>query len=446
MSTAPDVSPDSSPSESGETDTGEFAPTRAAGLDLLTDFVPHAGRDYATGRNTDPGPGRETAVSMLSRYVSHRLVTEREIVEAVLARHSQAAAQKFVQEVFWRTYWKGWLELRPSVWAGYRADVDRLAAASIDASQFGASDLDSADDLARALEGRTGIECFDAWRDELVETGYLHNHTRMWFASIWIFTLGLPWQLGADFFYRHLLDGDPASNTLSWRWVAGLQTTGKTYLATADNIEKFTEGRFRPTGLAPVAPAIDDDPVPEARELPAADAAPDGRVVLLLHDDDTHAESLELGTATVVAVGGFSAAAARSPLGTAEPVLRFAAAAVRDGVDRARRHFAADELPGLDGPGPDGTDADGTAADAGLDVDQLVEAMARVDATTIVTPYAPTGPVAERLDALERALPAGIHLVRVRREWDTLAWPHARRGFFPFRERIAGLLRAQGLV
>ena len=50
----------------------------------------------------------------------------------------------------------------------------------------------------------------------------MHNHVRMWFASIWIFTLNLPWQLGADFFMQHLLDGDPASNTLSWRWVAGI--------------------------------------------------------------------------------------------------------------------------------------------------------------------------------------------------------------------------------
>ena len=66
----------------------------------------------------------------------------------------------------------------------------------------------------------------------------------MWFASIWIFTLKLPWQQGAAFFLEHLLDGDSASNTLSWRWVAGLQTKGKHYLAKSWNIEKFTENRF----------------------------------------------------------------------------------------------------------------------------------------------------------------------------------------------------------
>ena len=79
---------------------------------------------------------------------------------------------------------------------------------------------------------------------ELKETGYLHNHARMWFASIWIFTLKLPWQLGADFFLKHLLDGDAASNTLSWRWVAGLQTKGKHYLATTWNINKFSAQKY----------------------------------------------------------------------------------------------------------------------------------------------------------------------------------------------------------
>jgi hypothetical protein len=77
------------------------------------------------------------------------------------------------------------------------------------------------------------------------ENNYLHNHTRMWFASIWIFTLELPWQLGAEFFMQHLYDGDAASNTLGWRWVAGVQTQGKHYLASEWNIKKFTNNRFQ---------------------------------------------------------------------------------------------------------------------------------------------------------------------------------------------------------
>ena len=95
-----------------------------------------------------------------------------------------------------------------------------------------------------ALNAETGIECFDDWVNELINYGYLHNHSRMWFASIWIHTLKLPWELGANFFLKNLIDGDPASNTLSWRWVAGLHTKGKCYVASEDNIKKFSNGRY----------------------------------------------------------------------------------------------------------------------------------------------------------------------------------------------------------
>jgi len=175
-------------------------PSRAAGLDALAAFVPAAGRRYAETRNFDRGPDARGNVSQLSPYLRHRLVTEAEVVAAVRREHSPAAAEKFLQEVLWRTYWKGWLELRPSVWHRYRAD---LAALQVQTGGWRTA-------YARAVAGNTGIDCFDAWVTELATTGYLHNHARMWFASIWIFTLRLPWQLGADLFYHHLLDGDPA--------------------------------------------------------------------------------------------------------------------------------------------------------------------------------------------------------------------------------------------
>ncbi len=211
-----------------------FIPTRTAGLERLARFLPHAGADYARMRNFDLGAGHHHHVSTLSPYIRHRLVTEAEVLQSVLARHSASAAEKYVQEVFWRTYWKGWLEQRPTVWDIYQADLR----AALDAVQT-QSGLRSA--WSAACNGTTGIDAFDHWAQELVQTGYLHNHARMWFASIWVFTLRLPWELGADFFLRHLLDGDPASNTLGWRWVAGLQTRGKTYLARPDNIQKFTD-------------------------------------------------------------------------------------------------------------------------------------------------------------------------------------------------------------
>ena len=214
-----------------------FVATRAEALRRLDLFLPRAGRAYAEGRNSDGGPGAERSVSALSPYLRYRLLTEREVIAAVLDRHGPQTADKFVSEVLWRTYFKGWLELRPAAWTRFLAARDA-----------GRDAMARSGGLARAVaaaeEGRTGIEGFDDWARELVDHGYLHNHTRMWFASIWIFTLRLPWALGADFFLRHLVDADPASNTLSWRWVAGLQTPGKTYLATADNIARYTSGRF----------------------------------------------------------------------------------------------------------------------------------------------------------------------------------------------------------
>jgi len=257
-----------------------FPPTRQAALDRLAAFVPRAGRAYAAERNADAGPGLKSNVSMLSPYIRHRLLTEHEVVATVLEQHSPNQAEKFIHEVFWRTYWKGWLQMRPAVWRDFLAerDSDREKAEAN-------SGISRA--LAEAESGRTGIECFDDWARELVATGYLHNHTRMWFASIWIFTLKLPWALGADFFLRHLLDADPASNTLSWRWVAGIQTQGKTYLARPDNIEKYTGGRYQPTGLSEVAEPIRDE-APYAREpLPELEPVPTNEPVLLLvHGDD----------------------------------------------------------------------------------------------------------------------------------------------------------------
>ncbi len=145
-------------------------------------------------------------------------------------------ARKFLQEIAWRTYFKGWLEHRPQVWTTYCEDRDaefvRLADQPSLRRRYEA-----------AVTGQTGIACFDHWAKTLTSQGWLHNHARMSFASIWLFALDLPLELGADFFLQHLLDGDAASNTLSWRWVGGLHTPGKTYLATQSAIETCTAGR-----------------------------------------------------------------------------------------------------------------------------------------------------------------------------------------------------------
>lgn len=200
----------------------------------LQAFVNNGLSGYERLRNYDFGPADRHNVSLLSKYITHRVLFEYDVVQRILAQHPMQMVEKFIQEVFWRIYWKGWLEHRPAVWADFTA---------FDHSQTPQTPYQ------QAINGKTGIDCFDVWAAELQNTNYLHNHARMWFASIWIFTLGLPWQAGARFFMQHLNDGDAASNTLGWRWVAGVQTSGKHYLARASNIEQFTDGRFAPARL-----------------------------------------------------------------------------------------------------------------------------------------------------------------------------------------------------
>lgn len=392
-----------------------FPATRNAALSRLTQFAPRAGQAYASGRNTDPGPEQAGAVSKLSPYLRYRMITEQEVVGATLGQHSLAAAEKYTQEVLWRTYWKGWLEMRPSVWTDFLQERDRQR-----------DSFPNARAIHSAESGETGIEGFDDWARELVETGYLHNHARMWFASIWIFTLRLPWALGADFFLRHLVDADAASNTLSWRWVAGLQTAGKTYLATSDNIARYTNGRFAPKGLATTATMPTEIPVSAARPLPQAEYFdPAKPAYLLVTPDDLHPESVFGAPAKISGAGvlfdpeTFWGENARS----------FAEAATGDATERVGNAF---KCP--------------TVMLANLDTPNLIAQAREAGAEQIITAYAPVGPVADALTRIAPLLAAeGIPLIQVRRAWDENFWPHATKGFFPFKERIPKILKEMGL-
>ena len=207
-----------------------FETTRDGALKKLDNFIENEISNYNSKRNFDFGPKERKNVSCLSPYITHRLITEYETVERVLKKRPYQKVEKYVQEIFWRVYWKGWLELRPKVWTDFTEDLKNIK---------------DDEKIQQAVNGKTQISCFNDWVNEIKEFNYLHNHTRMWFASIWIFTLKLPWQKGAEFFLKYLLDGDAASNTLSWRWVAGLQTKGKNYSAQSWNIEKFTNNKYK---------------------------------------------------------------------------------------------------------------------------------------------------------------------------------------------------------
>ena len=220
-----------------------FEASRAKALNQLNNFVENNLGEYSKLRNFDFGPEKRSNISCLSPYITHGIINEQEVIQKALSKFSFSKNEKFIQEVLWRTYWKGWLELRPNVWADYLIELNQIK------NKF----KDNKDYIA-AIEGKTKVDCFNEWVKELKENNYLHNHTRMWFASIWIFTLELPWQLGAEFFMQHLYDGDAASNTLGWRWVAGVQTQGKHYLASEWNIKKFTNNRFQNIKLNENAP------------------------------------------------------------------------------------------------------------------------------------------------------------------------------------------------
>lgn len=374
-------------------------PTRAHALEHLTNFLPRAA-DYAFTRNFDR-PGHPH-VSRLSPHLRCRLLTEAEVCQAVLSRHSFQAAEKFLQEVCWRTYWKGWLEMRPHLWTQTQLQTRTLLQSPPDG-------------LQAATRGATGIDCFDHWTRELLHTGYLHNHARMWYASIWIFTLRLPWQLGADFFYRHLLDADPASNTLGWRWVAGIQTPGKHYLARAENIRKYTDNRFDPRGLLnETASPLPPDPPPPRQPLPESDPLPDPcdrkRRGLLLHGDDLSPETaLPSDLPLVGAAGGLLTDFPAAPLPRA-----FLNDAFNDAARRIETRFNCPFTP----LPPE------TRLPALLDWIHTH----RLDELLVLRP--PAGPWQDDLATLNLPIPVR-HLIR---PWDHQLHPHATAGFFRFKQ------------
>jgi hypothetical protein len=381
-----------------------FVPTRAAGLSRLESFLPRVVR-YAEDRNFDR-PHRP-ATSQLSPWLRHRLLTEEEVVATVLDAQPWSKVEKYLQEVCWRTYWKGWLEHNPAIWTRYREAVVRGLASPPSG-------------YAQAIAGETGIPGFDDWARELSSAGWLHNHARMWFASIWIFTLRLPWELGADFFLRHLLDGDPASNTLSWRWVAGLHTPGKVYLARADNIRFHTEGRYDPSGkLAEAAVPLTEPALPESVPLwtTADNPVVTAPVGWWLHPEDLAVDLLDGGEVQPTTVLAAWPENLASVQGWSGRVTAFTQAALADGASRAAQSFGAsvhvtrtDSLP---------NEAVAWARAHGL--------------RTVVAMRPAVGPWLEKALAVEAALLlAGVQVVWRRREWDTVLYPHAEKGFFPF--------------
>ena len=398
----------------------EFPATRQSALQRLDEFLEDAPHYAARRNHVLPG---HPQVSRLSAAIRHRLITEAEVVEAALQKYPFRVVEKFLQEVLWRGYWKGWLERRPWVWDGY-----------------GASDAAMDPEVAAACRevaaGRSPSGIMNHFASELLETGYLHNHARMWWASYWIHHCGLPWELGARHFFRHLLDADPASNTLGWRWVAGEQTRGKTYLATAQNIGKFCAPELLEqaggVGLDEhvVAragqagdPTVDD--VKVFPEIPTEVEVPDPqrRVAVILHDEDLCLETSPAAPQRPALVLQF---VPEPELPRSEPRAQWLDVARADAAQRAGEHF-------------------GCEVRACRTPEEIIQACGaeKIASVFLMEPF--VGPLRDQLGDLPAELVRReISLVRLRRKWDSLLLPHASRGFFPFWNKVGRMLAKSG--
>jgi deoxyribodipyrimidine photo-lyase len=396
-----------------------WAATREEALRQLDAFIPASGR-YGRDRNhVVPG---HTNVSRLSPAIRHRLILESECAAAPLRRYAPSTVEKFTQEVYWRRYWKHWLSLRPQVWTDYLHQLAEIR---------DVSDASLSERVARCESGASPVAIMNHFARELVETGYLHNHARMWFAGWWIHIERLPWQLGADFFFRHLLDGDPASNTLSWRWVAGHQTPGKTYLPRRSNLEKYLTAELlaehqegldqleRPTALIPPAesrPAITRSTLPPCPE-PLSD-----RLGIWIHEEDLFVEQSPLATLKPVSVCCTGDRDSWEHFGFPASKIHWLGQALADASQRAESAF--------------GTPV---RIHTGKPFTQSVIEWAKAHQLKQVAALRPEiGPLNDQLPELQAELQlAGIQLCLLDRPEDLSLRPLATRGFFDFWKRIS---------
>jgi deoxyribodipyrimidine photo-lyase len=199
---------------------------KAAGIQLARI---RPGREYAATRNHLDG-----AVTRLSPYLRHGVLGLAEVRDIALGKVNRPSeAGKFTSELAWRDYFQRvYRVIGEGIWEDREPIKTGLAAP------------DYAGELSEDIrQGNTGLACIDAFSRELVQTGYLHNHARMWMAAYVVHWRRIKWQAGARWFLEHLLDGDPASNNLSWQWVAST-FSHKSYIFNRQNLEQYTGGVY----------------------------------------------------------------------------------------------------------------------------------------------------------------------------------------------------------
>jgi len=191
------------------------AAERLAGLDPAK---------YGSTRNHLDG-----AVTRLSPYIRHGVTSVTDVRDRALDLSDTKSAGKFIQQLAWREYWQRLYEEFPkAIWQ------------SVEPYKTGFTPDDYQDELPLDItEGRTGIACLDGFITELLTTGYLHNHARLYLAGYICHWRHVKWQAGAAWFLTHLLDGDPASNNLSWQWAAST-FSHKPYYFNLENVARFS--------------------------------------------------------------------------------------------------------------------------------------------------------------------------------------------------------------
>lgn len=199
-------------------------------------------RRYGATRNFKSG-----SVSRLSPYISRGVLSTRKVYDNLARRFSDLKPfEKFIQELAWRDYWQ-------RVWQENDIDED------IKQPQENISHFEMPEAIVNA---DTGIEAVDDAIQELYETGYMHNHMRMYVASIVCNVGQCYWKEGARWMYAHLLDADWGSNALSWQWVAG-SNSSKKYYANQENINKYFDSDQRNTFLDHSYEYLLEMPVPD---------------------------------------------------------------------------------------------------------------------------------------------------------------------------------------
>lgn len=347
-------------------------PTRHAALARLGGILPRAAT-IALDRRGDVADRLPQATG-LSPWLRYRLLAEEEVLEA-LGRLNGGEAQPFRRAILRRAYLKGYFEMRPGLWLAYRQGL--RGALNRIATEAGLRDRWDA-----ACQGATGIAPFDAAARALVQQGHLGDAARRAFAMTWLHDLHLPWELGADLFLRHLLDGDVAITLLSWRAVAGPLPD-------------------LPPGPCPQG-GVWDHGAPSA---------------LLLHEDDLSPDQLLDRGLRPDQTAFVMAPERRSPLMVAPTIETFIRAAMEDCAARL-----SPRLGTIHGP------VQGEGA-----IDALVSWARGTRAVQIITAFAPLGPMADLLDALETRLEAeNIRLIRAMRDHDARLWPQATGSFDSF--------------